>query len=214
MPTYDVSTGLRALQGGNVVADVDAGFLALAQDVNARLPTVVSALPGAPYDGQEIYYVVSAGAFATVVWHLRYRAASASAYKWEYVGGPPLYDFQSATSNLTVVGSVDTDMPNVATVTAPLAGDWDLDWEISVRPNTASGLNMSVGFTPVGASPGGLAWGLPHVDAQASAGQANLSASRRNFGVAAGTVYVGRYAQVFTSQVVYRSVKLTPVRVG
>jgi hypothetical protein len=35
--TYDTTTGLRALLGGNLVSDIDTGFLSLAQDVAATL---------------------------------------------------------------------------------------------------------------------------------------------------------------------------------
>lgn len=34
-PDYDTTTGLRALKGDSLVADIDAGFLALATDVSA-----------------------------------------------------------------------------------------------------------------------------------------------------------------------------------
>lgn len=56
--------------------------------ISAIAPPLVSALPGSPVDGQECYYV--ADATAGVVWHLRYRAASVNAYKWEFVGGSSL----------------------------------------------------------------------------------------------------------------------------
>lgn len=36
-PDYDTSTGLRALKGDSFVADIDAGFLALATDVAAKI---------------------------------------------------------------------------------------------------------------------------------------------------------------------------------
>ena len=41
MPTYDTTTGLRALLGGNKVKDVDTGFLALAQDAALALATLL-----------------------------------------------------------------------------------------------------------------------------------------------------------------------------
>lgn len=54
------------------------------QAVNIPLVTVTS-LPANPIDGQECYYL--ADATNGVVWHLRYRSASGSAYKWEFLGG-------------------------------------------------------------------------------------------------------------------------------
>jgi hypothetical protein len=42
VPTYDTTTGLRALLGSNVINDIDAGFLALAQDVAGRYAEVLT----------------------------------------------------------------------------------------------------------------------------------------------------------------------------
>lgn len=49
--------------------------------------SIVSTLPASPYDGQIVYYQTTAMAEGGVVWTLRYRAASSSAHKWEFVGG-------------------------------------------------------------------------------------------------------------------------------
>lgn len=54
----------------------------------ALAPSLVSALPGSPIDGQEVYYQNTAMGNAGIVWTFRYRAASASIHKWEFVGGP------------------------------------------------------------------------------------------------------------------------------
>jgi len=50
---------------------------------------VVSSLPSSPVNGQDCYYL--ADATNGVVWHLKYRSASASTFKWEYVGGGSLH---------------------------------------------------------------------------------------------------------------------------
>jgi hypothetical protein len=53
MPPYDTSTGLRALQGNGKVRDIDAGFLALAQDVAARfVDDTAAARPAAGIPGR------------------------------------------------------------------------------------------------------------------------------------------------------------------
>lgn len=62
----------------------------------------VASLPASPVDGQECYYQNAALATLGVVWRFRYRAASASAYKWEFVGGPPIF---SRTSDAVTVTS-------------------------------------------------------------------------------------------------------------
>jgi hypothetical protein len=64
----------------------------------ASIP-LVSTLPGSPVDGQEVYYQDSQMAAIGAVWHLRYRAASASIYKWELVGGGKLRIYSNAQLN-------------------------------------------------------------------------------------------------------------------
>ena len=84
---------------------------------------LVSALPGTPFDGQEIYYVATPG----VNWHFRYNAGSASAYKWEYLGGPSLF-YPGVMGQETIV-SPATAYSTAATVvgiTVPLGGDYEV----------------------------------------------------------------------------------------
>jgi hypothetical protein len=45
-------------------------------------------LPATPFDGQVFDLIVDAA--KGIVWRLRYRTASASTYKWEFIGGAPL----------------------------------------------------------------------------------------------------------------------------
>lgn len=90
-------------------------------------PPAGTALPASPVDGQEYYYVVDAT--NGVVWHLKYRAASASAHKWEFVGGTPLTGEVNTTQGIgTATGSPTTfaDFPTIpqTTVPIPLAGDY------------------------------------------------------------------------------------------
>jgi hypothetical protein len=73
----------RCTDTGQWLADTGTAWI----DLNAA-PQLLSSLPSSPYDGQEIYY--SADPTNGVIWHLRYRSASAPPYKWELVGGPPL----------------------------------------------------------------------------------------------------------------------------
>lgn len=88
------------------------------------VPTVTS-LPAAPYDGQVVDYL--ADATNSVVWRLKYRAGSASAYKWEWIGGGSLraeLDTLGSTTSLTYV-----DFPGAGlSLTAPLAGDYQVEW--------------------------------------------------------------------------------------
>jgi len=92
-------------------------------------PSYVTSLPASPIDGQEIYY----GADATngIIWHLRYRSASSSTYKWEYIGGPSLTNYvvtdQTTTSNSIV--DLATDGPSI---TVPVSGDYEINFYATI----------------------------------------------------------------------------------
>src|SRR5262252_441821 len=90
----------------------------------AAVPLYTS-LPASPVDGQVIDYL--ADATNGVVWRLRYRAASSSSYKWEFIGGPPLHKeylaYESfASYQPNTWGGISANDPSV---TVPLAGDYD-----------------------------------------------------------------------------------------
>lgn len=88
----------------------------------AMPPQFVTTLPTSPIDGTEVYY--QADATNGVIWHLRYRAASASAYKWEFVGGGDL-SASVVTDQSLAAGSGWQDLATVGpSITAPLAGDY------------------------------------------------------------------------------------------
>jgi hypothetical protein len=86
---------------------------------------LVTSLPGSPIDGQECYYL--ADATNGVVWHLRYRTASSSAYKWECVGGSSLSAEVEAQS-ATVTSTTYIDVSTGPSLVVPLAGDYQVDW--------------------------------------------------------------------------------------
>lgn len=86
-----------------------------------------------PLDGDEVYLV--ADATNGVIWHLRYNAGG-STYKWEMLGGAPLYA-EIQTSELGVGGSVYADIATAGpSITAPRAGQFEIEW---------SSLNNSLG---------------------------------------------------------------------
>lgn len=123
---------------------VQDNFEAVEQGVEQSLtPTpVVAALPTVPTDGQVIYY--AADSTNGVVWTLKYRAASASAYKWEFLGGGEL-NAVNTTAGTTTTGTTAA-FGNTPTVTVPLAGDYYVgatgDW--STADNTKQG-NVQIG---------------------------------------------------------------------
>jgi len=98
-------------------------------------PQRVTVLPVGAVDGQEVYYV--ADATNGVIWHLRYNAASASAYKWELVGGTPLNSQSELEGSIvSTTAAVTTGEPNL---TVPLAGDYRITASVSVELRSANG---------------------------------------------------------------------------
>lgn len=169
-------------------------------------PSVVSKLPSNPRDGQEVYFLADAA--SGVMWHLRYRSASASAYKWEYLGGPPLEAVVASTNQALTSTAVNV---TGLSITAPLNGEYDYAGETVYNCGSAFTAGTYCGFN----------------------GSALSAANAHRITLAAGAfapVYLRfRYAinagQVFTLMVTSQSggvtanlyenrVAVTPVRVG
>ena len=95
----------------------------LKDNMNAVHITQVTALPGSPFDGQLIVFTDST-TVPTYVWQLRYNANSASAYKWEFIGGS---NFMSAETDVTFANNTTYTMTNSpAAILAPLGGEYDV----------------------------------------------------------------------------------------
>lgn len=90
----------------------------------AITPPFVTSLPVSPYDGQIIYY--RADATNGIIWQLRYNASSASSYKWEFVGGSPIYAYVDAGQSWNYVG--DYAGSTTVIITPPLTGDYVVDF--------------------------------------------------------------------------------------
>ena len=97
-------------------------------------PTVVTALPGSPTDGQEVYLQTSAMATAQLIWHLRYRAAASGSYKWEVLGGAPIYA-KMVNGSGAAIASYDTFAEGLQLPAVPLAGKYILDMGFRIQSN-------------------------------------------------------------------------------
>lgn len=187
-----------------VVAKASSGLVVTGALVR---PTIVTSLPGSPVDGQECFFL--ADDTWGIVWHLRYRAGSASAYKWEFVSGSPLGAQQPGLVSTTNIGYV-TLAPSVQ-LTVPLAGDYHIAHGVGQIENTAAaysqvqayvagsgiGVVLSVwGNTGSGVAPGAIEW---------------LATA-----LAAGTLIEQRYqtASAGTAKFTGRWMNVRPVRVG
>jgi hypothetical protein len=90
-----------------------------------------TSLPTAPYDGQ-IFILVDSVTAPTYEWRFRYNAGSASAYKWEFIGGTEL---RSPTLGASA-GSISTsslsfvDITGGPTLTVPRSGEYLIAYEV------------------------------------------------------------------------------------
>jgi hypothetical protein len=209
-----------ALRAGRIYRAVDTGSWSLdtgtAWVALQPTPPRVSALPGAPVDGQEIYYAASDA--NGVVWHLRYNAASASPYKWECIGGPAL-SAEVASAGVTATGAVWTDTG--AGITVPLAGDYVIEYGTHVSSfqggPAAVYLAPKIGAAAIQQNPDGNI-AVP-VSALGTAGYTSAAgiwrAARRNVAAAATLVKL-QYQVVSAGQYSLYGIELhlRPVRVG
>ena len=113
-------------------------------------PPVVTSLPASPIDGQECYFL--ADSTFGVLWHLRYRAASASPYKWECVGGLPLT--AEVTGQGTLASATYADIPTAPgpSLVAPLAGDYMLAGASALADNQLSATFAALVAIQIGAT--------------------------------------------------------------
>lgn len=175
---------------------------------------VTTSLPGSPYDGQEIYFL--ADATAGIIYHLRYRAASASAYKWEGVGEQPALFSEVVTletvSNLAFINPT-TPGPSVVN---PLAGEYMIELGCTSSYNgNANGIWMSIKF---GAITPNVADGFVSSLGGAAAANIRVPGSRayKKVIAAAGTTLLAQYTNGDTSggSVSNRWLQIKPIRVG
>lgn len=111
---------------GELAIDVENvlfGIAGASRYRGALTPAAFAALTGV-VDGDIADLIVDAT--AGVIWRVRYRAASASAFKWEFMGGPALYAVVPTNEALGATGTYS----NLATVgpqvTVPRGGDYDI----------------------------------------------------------------------------------------
>lgn len=185
------------------------------QGAAAPVPSYVSgSLPASPVNGQEVYYV--ADATNGVLWHLRYNAASASAYKWEFVGGSALVSVVSSSQS-GGTGATAADLATVGpAVVLPLAGDYDPMMTVRTSNPTAVAANptieLHIGAT--GTIVDANAWMITYFAATASE-RAILSQNNRLTAQPAARELRMRYAgNGNTVNFGQRVLSVLPVRVG
>lgn len=91
-----------------------------------------TAIPANPKDGQQYAYTVNAA--SGIVWRLQYNADSTSDYKWEFVGGSPLFVNADDVVSTTAYDTNWQDLGGPAS-TVPLAGDYLIQYGAEMEGN-------------------------------------------------------------------------------
>lgn len=173
------------------------------------LPSRVTTLPSSPSDGQEVYYVASAA--DGVLWHLKYNAGSASAYKWEFLGGPPTKRERAdgGYRNASSWGELTTGVGEA--ITLPLAGDYDIEFGANVSGTGWVGVcRDKAGTTP--SDPPASTADEPYLQASSGAAGTIARASRIKNQPAARLWRLVFFGSAYTCSPQWISMR--PVRVG
>lgn len=179
----------------------------LTLDAQPKLLTTsaeLAALATAANDGLVVRFLADAA--NGVIWTLRYRHTSASAYKWEYAGGPPLYAEVVPDESTAATGyaALATPGPSVA---LPLAGDYMV--EHGMKNFGAAGQQTMMSYA-IGA--------IPAADADAVYSNLTTNESafrrRRKTGLAAVILTAMYRVTGGTGTFGMRHLAATPVRVG
>jgi hypothetical protein len=91
-----------------------------------RLPVYTTTLPSNPFEGQEIYLRATGSVTSKAIWHMRWTASYDDAYKWEFLGGAPLYAIFNP-SYTTTAGTWVIDPEPSLRLTLTFAGEYDFE---------------------------------------------------------------------------------------
>ena len=189
-------------------------------------PTPVTSLPSSPTDGQEVYYIVSdptsVGSTPNIVWHLRYRAANLTDYKWEFVGGAPMASFVPEGVG-PFPGDLwcDSTAPGGPVVTIPLRGTFVISHGAQVSPFQAPDTTVMAGllctchtlFETPGAIPDQTGYNGT-VGPVAAYNWVGQSSRRVTYAAVGGSLRQMYYNAVYGARYVNRWLTVQPVNVG
>lgn len=176
-------------------------------------PTLVSILPALPTDGMEVMFQTAEMALDGIMWHLRYRAGSASTYKWEFVGGSTLVGGPSGS--ITTAATSYVAMTNGPSVTVPLPGVYRCYMEATMQNAQGSVLwqgNLAIAVNNVDSGVvgafviGNLAWEGGTVSGRRTSGPVPAGAKFSLLVAGNNASYSGLYQQGI--------LELQPIRVS
>lgn len=172
--------------------------------------TLAGGPPVAPSDG-DIWIATAVDANGTR-WQFQYNAGSASAYKWEFIGGPVLVSAVDTPEGQASTGAYAALATAGPSITVARGGDYVVT--VASEANASGGDNLVHSFD-VGATP---ALDVDGVELTiASTGWfAFGSRTRLKTGLAAGTALVSKYkgTNTVTTQWRSRTMTVTPIRVA
>jgi hypothetical protein len=167
-----------------------------------------TSLPASPVSGQE-FTLVDSVASPTYRWSFMYNGSSASAYKWEFIGGSDLVAVVN-TSEGTATNS-PTDLATVGpSITVPRAGDYNVLFGCTATNNT--GNNAVCRITP---SSGSVIGGPLEPFTNVNGRKSTLAGADQVQGISAsGTIKIQYYAGAGTATFSERWIIVTPLRVS
>lgn len=178
--------------------------------VEVTKPTYETSLPTSPYDGQTIIY--PADTTNGIMWTFRYRAASSSSYKWEFIGGSPLAD-EVTTQHGTTSTTYTTLTSAGPSITVPLAGDYDVTITFAGTAGASNVCYMSYDIGATGAVDADAAY---LQETTGGGGDTTIRGRRKTF-TSASTALVSKYKSTSSgATAVFRDRRMivAPVRVG
>ena len=192
-------------------ADVPLDMQELAERIEAVLGAVPAAsLPASPTNGQVAYLDCGNG----VIWQFRYNAASGSSFKWEFVGGPPM--FAEVTTDQGTASASYVDLATAGpSITVPRAGDYDVEIGCGYYAATNGAPNAYMSYA-LGATAAVDADGLYVNPTTGLFVIGGASRTRRKTGLAAATAVVAKYKSNGAIDFHFRDrwMKVSPVRVS
>lgn len=209
---YEQAADPGAKPVGSIWIDTDELPFAWASGI-----PLVAVLPTSPMNAQEVYYLADAA--NGVIWHLRYRVDSASAYKWEVVGGPPMFaTVETAEGHPGPNGQWVNLATNGPGIVLPLAGDYLITYGASANKSKGEPQSGYVGIANGDTSP--AISSLYEDDYTTTTAASTLSSHYRFTGLSAGLTLKMRYFAGNSSGTApwmvfsRRRMTLLPMRVG
>lgn len=115
--------------------------------------------PANPTDGD--IWIASAVDTNGTRWQFQYNAGSSSTYKWEFIGGPPIWTHYDYSGGLSLGNSTYTAITNLA-ITVPRAGDYIFTADAQISTGQAAATEVILALSQnstAGPAAGGVGTG-------------------------------------------------------